>query len=181
MIGRILHYSGKLLAAIIGLLVGVIVLIVFSPVWAGIALLGVQILFWLNTGAWPSFRLADAVDIIAVDLSFMNQLKDLNEIRESLWNLMNLIPLSAFLITAGLVLSAAIASIYDGLRDRLKENKEKPFESDSVPIHVPSITTRPLIYHSDQAEDRICFHRHYPPRIDEPSSIPLVENQESQT
>ena len=181
MIGRILHYSGKLLAALIGLLAGIIVLIAFSPVWAGIGLLGVQILFWLNTGAWPSFRLTDAVHIIAVDLGFVNQLKDLHEMRESFWNVMNFIPLSAFLITAGLLLSGAIASAYDGLRERIMKSIEEPAETDSATIHVPSPATRPLIYHPIQGEDGVRLDRHYPPRIDEPSSISLNENRESRT
>jgi hypothetical protein len=181
MIGSILHYSGKLLAALIGLLAGVIVLIAFSPVWAGIGLLGVQILFWLNTGAWPSFRLTDAVHIIAVDLGFMNQLKDLYEMRESLWNVLNFIPLSAFLIAAGLLLSGAIASVYDRLRERIMERKEEMSGSDSATIHVPSTATRPLIYHAIQGEDGIRLDRYYPPRIDEPSSIPLNGKQNSRT
>lgn len=178
MIRRILHYLGKLFAALVGLLVGVTVLIAFSPVWAGIGLLGVQILFWLNTGAWPSFLLTDAVDIIAIDLGFFNQLKDLHEMTGPFWNFLNSIPLSAFLIAFGLLLSASIASIYDGLRDRAKE---EPTESDSMPIHVPSSALRPIIYQAVQGEDEISLHRHHPPRIDEPSSIPLVENQESRT
>ena len=43
MIGIMLHYFGKLLAALISFLVGVIVLIAFSPAWAGIGLLGFQV------------------------------------------------------------------------------------------------------------------------------------------
>ena len=176
MIDRILHYFGKLLAALIGFLVGIIVLIAFSPAWAGIGLLGFQILFWLNIGAWPSFRLTDGIDLIAADLGFVNHLKDLSGLAESLWNLLNLVPLSAFLIIAGLLLSGAVASIYDGLRERVKEGKEEPSESDFVPIHVPSAATSPLILHPIQGEDWI-----RPPRINEPSPNPLVENQESRT
>ena len=176
MIDRILHYFGKILAALTGLLVGIIVLIGFSPAWAGMGLLGIQILFWLNTGAWPSFRLADGMDLIAADLGFLNHLKDLSGLGESFLNLVNLIPLSAFLIIVGLLLSGAVAFIYDGLRGRLKEGKEEPPESDVAPIHVPSASTSPLILYPIQDEDRI-----RPPRITEPSPNPLVENQESQT
>jgi hypothetical protein len=179
MIGIILHFFGKLLAALISFLVGVIVVIAFSPAWAGIGLLGSQILLWLNTGTWSSFRLADGIDIIAADLGFMNQLKDLYGIGESLRNLLNLIPLSSFLIIAGLLSSAAIAYIYDRLRDRLRENKEEPSESYFVPTHVPSAAIRPLIHYPIQGEDWIRPPRHYPPRINEPSSNPLVENQTS--
>jgi hypothetical protein len=179
MIDRILHYFGKLLAALIGFLVGVIVLIAFSPAWAGIGLLGFQILFWLNTGTWSSFRLADGIDIIAADLGLLNHLKDLPGIRESLWNLLNLIPLSSFLIIAGLLASAAVAYTYDGLRDRLRQGTEKPSESDFMPSHVPPAPTRPLIHFPIQGEDRIRPPLHDPQRIDEPSPNPLVENQTS--
>jgi hypothetical protein len=176
MVDRILHYFGKILAALTGLLVGIVVLIAFSPAWAGIGLLGLQILLWLNTGAWSSFRLTDGIDLIAADLGFVNELKDLSGLGESLWNLVNLMPMSAFLIIAGLLLSGAVASIYDGLRGRLKEGKEEPSESDFVPIHVPSAATSQLILHPIQGEDWI-----RPPRINDPSSNPLVENQESRT
>ena len=172
MMDRITHYFGKLLAALIGFLVGIIVLIAFSPAWAGIGLLGFQILFWLNTGAWPPFRLTDGIDIVAADLGFVNHLKDLSGLEESLWNLLNLIPLSAFLIIAGLLLSAGVASMYDGLRGRLKEGKEEPSESDFVPIYVPSVATRPVIHYSIQDEDQI-----RPPRIGEPYSNSLAKNQ----
>lgn len=180
MIDRIPHYFVKLRAAFIGFSVGVIVLIAFSPAWAGIGLLGFQILFWLNTGGWPSFRLTDGIDLIAADLGFMNQLKDLSGFGESLWNLLNLIPLSAFLIIGGLLLSAAIAYLYDGLRDRLRQGKEKRTESDFMPIQVSSAATRPLIHNPMQYDDPTRPPQHYPPRIDEPSSNPLVESQESQ-
>jgi hypothetical protein len=174
MTGKILYYLGKLLAALIGLLVGVIVLIAFSPAWVGIGLLGVQILFWLNTGAWPSFRLTDAIDMIAVDLGYIDQLKDLHGVGESFQNLLNLIPLSAFLIFTGLLLSAAVAYIYDGLRERVRGVKEQPSESDFVPVHVLSTATCPLIQYSVQGEDQV------PPlRINEPYSNPLAQNQAS--
>jgi hypothetical protein len=176
MIDRIIRYFGKILAALTGLLVGIIVLIAFSPAWAGIGLLGLQILLWLNTGAWSSFRLTDGIDLIAADLGFVNELKDLSGLGESLWNLVNLIPMSAFLIIVGLLLSGAVASIYDGLRDKLKEGMEEPSESDVAPIHVPSAATSPLILYTIQGED---WDR--TPRSNEPSPIPLVENQESQT
>ena len=178
MTGIILHYFGKLFAALIGFIVGLIVLVAFSPAWAGIGLLGFQILFWLNTGAWPSFRVTDGIDLIAADLGFINHLKDLPGLKESLWNLLNFIPLSAFLITAGLFFGAAIAHIYDGLVAGFRENKEEPSESDSVPIHVPSTAYRPLIHYPIQGEDWIRPPRHYPPRTGEPSSNPLVENNE---
>ena len=178
MTGIILHYFGKLFAALIGFIVGVIVLVAFSPAWAGIGLVGFQILFWLNTGSWPSFRITDGIDLIAADLGVINHLKDLSGFEESLWNLLNLIPLSAFLITAGLLLSATIAHIYDRLMSGFKEGKEEPSESDSVPIHVPSTEPRPLIHYPIQGEDWIRPPRHYPLRVDEPSSNPLVENSE---
>jgi hypothetical protein len=85
-----------------------------------------------------------------------------------------LIPLSAFLIFTGLLLSAAVAYIYDGLRERVRGVKEQPSESDFVPVHVLSTATCPLIQYSVQGEDQV------PPlRINEPYSNPLAQNQAS--
>lgn len=123
MISIILHSVGKLFAALFSLLGGGIVIIAVSLAMAGVGLLGFQILLWLIGGTWTSYALADVIKIIGSNLGSSYYQQDLFGLGKSLGNLANSIPLSSFLIVAGLLMSASVAYIYDGFRDRLRRER----------------------------------------------------------
>jgi len=169
MICIILHYLGKASAFLVSVLVGIIVLIAFSPAFIGLNLLGFQIVFWAGTEEWIGIHLSDAVDILAADLAFFDRLRDLDG---PLGRAFEMIPLAFLLIVAGFLLASSVAYTYDGLRDKLRRGREKPSQNDPVSDHSHAIKPRPRIdYPIRNASKKRPLQHWRPPRHEEPQSI----------
>jgi hypothetical protein len=94
------------------IVMGALILIAFFPALVGMGIIGFQFFVWLVTESWPSIPLADALDILGVDLNAMDQFQHVWEGIASIirfW--LYAIPLSSCFLIAGLILSGCMAYI----------------------------------------------------------------------
>jgi len=100
----------------------VLILIAFSPALVGMGIIGFQFFVWLATESWPTIPLADALEILGVDLHSIDQLQRIwaglaSIIRFWLYT----IPLSSCFLVAGLLLSGCMAYIRWSLLDMFEQ------------------------------------------------------------
>jgi hypothetical protein len=97
---------------------GVLILIAFSPALVGMGIIGFQFFVWLVTESWPPIPLADALEVLGVDLRSIDHLKQVWEGLASIVRFcLYAIPLSSCFLLAGLILSGCMAYIRWSLLD----------------------------------------------------------------
>jgi hypothetical protein len=104
--------------AFLEIVMGLLILIAFSPALVGMGIIGFQFFVWLVTESWPPIPLADALEILDVDLHSIDQLQHVWEGLASIirfW--LYAIPLSSCFLLAGLILGACMAYIRWSLLD----------------------------------------------------------------
>jgi hypothetical protein len=106
----------------IEIVMGVLILIAFSPALVGMGIIGFQFFVWLVTESWPSIPLADALDIIGIDLRAMELLQHVwGELASIIRFCLYAIPLSSCFLLAGLILSGCMAYIRWSLLDMFEQ------------------------------------------------------------
>jgi hypothetical protein len=118
MIRLILAMLRILSRACLEIVMGVLILIAFSPALVGMGIIGFQFFVWLVTESWPPIPLADALEVLDVDLRSIDHLQQVWEGLASIvrfW--LYAIPLSSCFLLAGLILSGCMAYIRWSLLD----------------------------------------------------------------
>ncbi len=118
MIRLILGILRILFRALLEMVMGVLILIAFSPALVGMGIIGFQFFVWLVTESWTPIPLADALEVLGVDLRSIDHLQQVWEGLASIvrfW--LYAIPLSSCFLLAGLILSGCMAYIRWSLLD----------------------------------------------------------------
>ena len=100
------------------MVMGVLILIAFSPALVGMGIIGFQFFVWLVTESWTPIPLADALEVLGVDLHSIDHLQQVWEGLASIvrfW--LYAIPLSSCFFFFGLILSGCMAYIRWSLLD----------------------------------------------------------------
>ena len=105
------------LRAFLELIMGVLILIAFSPALVGMAIIGFQFFVWLVTESWTPIPLADALAVIGIDLGFLDQLRVWEGLATIIRFWLHAIPLSSVFLAAGFILSGFMAYIRWSLLD----------------------------------------------------------------
>ncbi len=108
--------------AFLEIVMAILILIAFSPALVGMGIIGFQFFVWLVTENWPPIPLADALEILGVDLHSVDQLQPVWEGLTSIirfW--LYTIPLSSCFLLAGLLLSGCMAYIRWSLLDMFEQ------------------------------------------------------------
>jgi hypothetical protein len=106
-----------LFRAFIETVMGVLILIAFSPALVGMGIIGFQFFVWLATESWTPIPLADALEVIGVDLRSIAQLQVWEGLAAIIRFWLYAIPLSSCFLLAGLILSGCMAYIRWSLLD----------------------------------------------------------------
>ena len=106
-----------LFRAFIEMVMGVLILIAFSPALIGMGIIGFQFFVWLATESWTPIPLADALEVIGVDLRSIDQLQVWEGLAAIIRFWSYAIPLSSCFLLAGLILSGCMAYIRWSLLD----------------------------------------------------------------
>ncbi len=117
MIRLILRMFRLLLRAFLELVMGALILIAFSPALVGMAIIGFQFFVWLATESWTPIPLADALEVIGIDLRFLDQLGVWDALAGIIRFWLQAIPLSSCFLVAGFILSGLMAYIRWSLLD----------------------------------------------------------------
>ena len=117
MIGLILRILRVFLRVFIEMVMGVLILIAFSPALVGMAIIGFQFFVWLVTESWTPIPLADALEVIGIDLRFLDQLGVWEALAGIIRFWLQAIPLSSCFLVAGFILSGLLAYIRWSLLD----------------------------------------------------------------
>jgi hypothetical protein len=117
MISLILRFLTFLLRALIELVMGVLILIAFSPALVGMGIIGFQLFVWLVTENWTPIPLADALEVLGVDLRSLDQMQAWQRLAQIIRFWLYAIPLSSCFLLAGLLLSGFMAYIRWSLLD----------------------------------------------------------------
>ena len=99
------------------MVMGVLILIAFSPALIGMGIIGFQFFVWLATESWTPIPLADALEVIGVDLRSIDQLQVWEGLAAIIRFWLYAIPLSSCFLLAGLILSGCMAYIRWSLLD----------------------------------------------------------------
>ncbi len=122
MIRLILRVLRLLLRAFLELVMGVLILIAFSPALVGMAIIGFQFFVWLATESWTPIPLADALEIIDIDLGFLDHQGVWEGLALVVRFWLHVIPLSSCFLVAGFILSGFMAYIRWSLLDIFEQN-----------------------------------------------------------
>jgi hypothetical protein len=117
MIGLILRMLSLLLRAVIELVMGLLIFIAFSPAFVGMGIIGFQLFVWLVTESWTPIPVADALEVIGVDLRFLEYPQVWEWLAEIIKFWLYAIPLSSCFLVAGFILSGCMAYIRWSLLD----------------------------------------------------------------
>ena len=118
MVRLILVILRILFRALLEAVMGVLILIAFSPALVGMGIIGFQFFVWLVTESWTPIPLADALEILGVDLRSIDHLQHVWEGLASIIRFcLYAIPLSSCFLIAGLILSGCMAYIRWSLLD----------------------------------------------------------------
>lgn len=118
MIRLILAVLRILSRALLEIVMGVLILIAFSPALIGMGIIGFQFFVWLVTESWPPIPLADALEVLDVDLRSLDHLQQVWQgLASIIRSLLYAIPLSSCFLLAGLILSGCTAYIRWSLLD----------------------------------------------------------------
>jgi hypothetical protein len=119
MVRLILQILRILFRVFIELVMGLLILIAFSPALVGMGIIGFQFFVWLVTENWTPIPLADALEVIGIDLSSVDHLPVWKDLAEIIRFWLYAIPLSSCFLLVGLILSGCMAYIRWSLLDTL--------------------------------------------------------------
>jgi len=117
MVRVILQILRALLRAFIEIVMGVLILIAFSPALVGMGIIGFQFFVWLVTESWTPIPLADALEVLGVDLRPLDHLQVWRGFAEIIRFWLSAIPLSSCFLLAGFIFSGFMAYIRWSLLD----------------------------------------------------------------
>ncbi len=96
---------------------GVLIVIAFSPALVGMAIIGFQFFVWLVTDTWSSIPLADALEVLDLNLDFLDNPQGWSALAEIVRFWLDAIPLSSCFIATGLLLGGLVAYLRWSLLD----------------------------------------------------------------
>lgn len=123
MIHLILRILRVLLRVFIEMVMGVLILIAFSPALVGMAIIGFQFFVWLVTESWTPIPLADALEVIGMDLRSLDHLQVWEGLAVIIRFWVDAIPLSSCFLVAGFILSGFMAYIRWSLLDIFEQTQ----------------------------------------------------------
>ena len=117
MVSLVLRVLRFLFRILIELVMGVLIFIAFSPALIGMGIIGFQFFVWLVTENWTPIPLADALEVLGVDLRSVDQMQAWERLAQIIKFWVDAIPLSSCFLFAGLLLSGIMAYIRWSLLD----------------------------------------------------------------